>query len=53
MDIRKDDQKQKQSSDSTRDSGKIQIGGRSPAFTSKDTKDKKKIRIGGRSPSFR
>jgi len=50
MDIRKEDQS-KQTTDSTKDSKKIQIGGRSPAFGS--TKDKKKIRIGGRSPAFR
>lgn len=49
MDVRKDDQK-KQSTDSTKDSKKIQIGSRSPAF--KNTKDKKKIQIGSRSPAF-
>jgi len=51
MDVRKDDQK-KLSNGSTKDSKKIQIGGRSPAFNSLSTKDKKKIRIGGRSPAF-
>ena len=43
--------KEKLSSKSTKDSKKVQIGGRSPAF--ENTKDKKKIRIGGRSPAFR
>jgi len=50
MDIRKEDQKKQ----STKDSKKIQIGSRSPAFknTSGNTKDKKKVQIGSRSPAF-
>lgn len=52
MDIRKDDQN-KQSTDSTKDSKKIRIGNRSPAFKNGSTKDTKKIRIGNRSPAFR
>jgi len=52
MNIRKDDQN-KRSTDSTKDSKKIQIGSRSPAFTNtRSTKDKKKIQIGSRSPAF-
>ena len=50
MGTRKNDQN-KQSTNSTKDSKKIQIGSRSPAFGN-DTKDKKKIRIGSRSPAF-
>jgi len=51
MDNRKDDQNKQ----STKDSKKVQIGSRSPAFkdTTVSTKDKKKVRIGSRSPAFR